>query len=137
VSNDTFVFMLKRVSSDLGVHDDGLRKLISKIDVNGDGMIQFSEYEAFVKAREDARGPEPVMDKAKICAIRERLRADAVGIGSEISADSFFLWIKYTSSDLCVTDHEILDLIAHIDANGDRMVQREEFDDFCNELIGV
>jgi len=34
--------MLKRVSSDLGVHDDGLRKLVSKIDVNGDGMIQFS-----------------------------------------------------------------------------------------------
>ena len=99
--------------------------------------FRFAEYEAFVKAREEARGPEPCMDKAKICAIRERLRADSVGIGSEISVDSFFLWIKYTSSDLGVTDREILDLIAHIDVNGDRMIQREEFDAFCDDLIGV
>ena len=40
MSNDTYFYMLKRVSSDLGVHDDGLRKLIAKIDANGDGMIQ-------------------------------------------------------------------------------------------------
>lgn len=132
-----YFYMLKRVSADLGVHDDGLRKLISKVDANGDGSIQFSEFEAFVTEKEISRGPKPKMAVGKVCAIRERLRKDAAGIGSEISADTFFMWIKYTSSDLGVTDTEILDLIAHIDANGDRVIQKEEFEDFCNELIGV
>ena len=137
VSRETFFYMLKRVSADLGIHDDGLHKLITKIDANGDWKIQFSEYEAFVTAKEEAKGPTPLMAKSKICAIRERLREDSVGVGSEISADTFFMMIRYTSSDLGITDHEILDLIDHVDANGDRVIQKEEFNDFCNNLIGV
>ena len=62
---------------------------------------------------------------------------DPVGVGSEISVDTFFMMIKYTSSDLGITDREILDLIALIDVNNDRVIQKQEFDDFCNQLIGV
>ena len=47
------------------------------------------------------------------------------------------MMIRYTSSDLGITDHEILDLIDHVDVNGDRVIQKEEFDDFVKELIGV
>ena len=60
-----------------------------------------------------------------------------MGVGSEISVDTFFMMIKYTSSDLGITDREILDLIALIDVNNDRVIQKQEFDDFCNQLIGV
>ena len=70
--------MMKRVSADMGVHDDGLRKLVRKIDTYGDGMIQFEEYTDFVEAKEErlemSRGPQPLMPKSKVCAIRERLR---------------------------------------------------------------
>ena len=47
------------------------------------------------------------------------------------------MMIRYTSSDLGITDHEILDLIDHVDVNGDRVIQKEEFDDFCNDLLGA
>ena len=47
------------------------------------------------------------------------------------------MMVRYTCSDLGVTDAEILDLIDKIDVNGDRMIQKEEFDDFVKELIGV
>ena len=102
------------------------------------------------------------MDPAKVCAIRERLKDDKVGVGSEVSIDTFFMMVRYTCSDLGVTDAEILDLIDKIDVNGavaasvrprrrraggsnspvylrtgDRMIQKEEFDDFVKELIGV
>ena len=62
------------------------------------------------------------MDAAKVCAIRERLRADAIGVGSEVSIDTFFLMVRYTCSDLGVTDAEILDLFEKIDVNGDRTI---------------
>ena len=107
-----------------------------------------------------------MMDPAKVCAIRERLKDDKVGVGSEVSIDTFFMMVRYTCSDLGVTDAEILDLIDKIDVNGavaaslrprrrragpshaidapssdvhtgDRMIQKEEFDDFVKELIGV
>ena len=77
------------------------------------------------------------MDKAKVCAIRERFKADPVGIGSEVTVDTFFQLVRYTCSDLGVTDDEILDLIEHIDENGDRVIQKEELDAFVNKLIGV
>ena len=100
-----------------------------------------------------------------------------------MSIDTFFMMVRYTCSDLGVTDAEILDLIDKIDVNGavaasvygrrraggvealprhrrgacsmasragleasnslvnvhtgDRMIQKEEFDDFVKELIGV
>ena len=91
-----------------------------------------------------------------------------VCVGSEVSIDTFFMMVRYTCSDLGVTDAEILDLIDKIDVNGavaasfftaaatacpptpstrprlthcyhtgDRMIQKEEFDDFVKELIGV
>ena len=43
VSSDTFFYMCKRAAADLGVTDDALKKLISKIDENGDDQIQFAE----------------------------------------------------------------------------------------------
>ena len=58
------------------------------------------------------------MDPAKVCAIRERLKDDKVGVGSEVSIDTFFMMVRYTCSDLGVTDAEILDLIDKIDVNG-------------------
>lgn len=77
------------------------------------------------------------MDKGKVCAIRERLKDDPVGVGSEISVDTFFQLVRYTCSDLAVTDDEILDLIEHIDVNGDRVIQQDELNDFVNKLLGV
>ena len=59
-----------------------------------------------------------MMDPAKVCAIRERLKDDKVGVGSEVSIDTFFMMVRYTCSDLGVTDAEILDLIDKIDVNG-------------------
>ena len=47
------------------------------------------------------------------------------------------MMIRYTSSDLGITDHEILDLIDHVDVNGDRVIQKEEFDDFYDDLLSV
>ena len=167
VSSDTFFYMCKRAAADLGVTDDALKKLISKIDENGDDQIQFAEFQDFITSRE-AKQPGTLMDPAKVCAIRERLKDDKVGVGSEVSIDTFFMMVRYTCSDLGVTDAEILDLIDKIDVNGavaasfftaaatacpptpstrlhpthcprtgDRMIQKEEFDDFVKELIGV
>ena len=53
VSADTFFYMIKRVSSDLGIHDDGLRKLVGKVDANGDGAAR-RRSERGARAR---RGP--------------------------------------------------------------------------------
>ena len=181
VSSDTFFYMCKRAAADLGVTDDALKKLISKIDENGDDQIQFAEFQDFITSRE-AKQPGTLMDPAKVCAIRERLKDDKEGVGSEVSIDTFFMMVRYTCSDLGVTDAEILDLIDKIDVNGavaasvqaywwgrgpshaidagcsmasraglqskasnspvylhtgDRMIQKEEFDDFVKELIGV
>ena len=173
VSSDTFFYMCKRAAADLGVTDDALKKLISKIDENGDDQIQFAEFQDFITSSE-AKQPGTLMDPAKVCAIRERLKDDKVGVGSEVSIDTFFMMVRYTCSDLGVTDAEILDLIDKIDVNGavaasarprrrrragglealqrhrralirltggfhagDRMIQKEEFDDFVKELIGV
>lgn len=136
VSSDTFFYMCKRAATDLGVTDDALKKLIAKIDENGDDQIQFGEFKDFIQSRE-ARQPGTLMDSAKVCAIRERLKGDKIGIGSEVSVDTFFMMVRYTCSDLGVTDAEILDLIDKIDVNGDRMIQKEEVDDFVKELIGV
>merc|ERR1712224_779336 len=116
VSADTMFYMMKRASSDIGVTDEAIKKLLSKIDENEDGEIQFSEYEDFINAREANLLENAVlMDPAKVCAIRERLKSDKVGIGSEVSVDTFYMMVKYTSSDLGVTDAVILDLIAQID----------------------
>jgi len=43
VSADTMFYMMKSASSDLGVNDKALWKLLAKIDDNGDNVIQFSE----------------------------------------------------------------------------------------------
>ena len=118
VSSDTFFYMCKRAAADLGVTDDALKKLISKIDENGDDQIQFAEFQDFITSRE-AKQPGTLMDPAKVCAIRERLKDDKVGVGSEVSIDTFFMMVRYTCSDLGVTDAEILDLIDKIDVNGD------------------
>ena len=143
VSSDTFFYMCKRAAADLGVTDDALKKLISKIDENGDDQIQFAEcravrkstggprrwrgvshfsslphrFQDFITSRE-AKQPGTLMDPAKVCAIRERLKDDKVGVGSEVSIDTFFMMVRYTCSDLGVTDAEILDLIDKIDVNG-------------------
>ena len=117
VSSDTFFYMCKRAAADLGVTDDALKKLISKIDENGDDQIQFAEFQDFITSRE-AKQPGTLMDPAKVCAIRERLKDDKVGVGSEVSIDTFFMMVRYTCSYLGVTDAEILDLIDKIDVNG-------------------
>ena len=50
VSSDTFFYMCKRAAADLGVTDDALKKLISKIDENGVDQIQFAECRAVRKS---------------------------------------------------------------------------------------
>ena len=74
-------------------------------------------FQDFITSRE-AKQPGTLMDPAKVCAIRERLKDDKVGVGSEVSIDTFFMMVRYTCSDLGVTDAEILDLIDKIDVNG-------------------
>ena len=64
VSSDTFFYMCKRAAADLGVTDDALKKLISKIDENGDDQIQFAEFQDFISS------PAP----REVCAIREAAR---------------------------------------------------------------
>ena len=149
VVSDTFFYMCKRAAADLGVTDDALKKLISKIDENGDDQIQFAECRAVRKStggprRADVRGTTSrrvsfqftsaqvpglhykqrgkaarhAHGPGEVCAIRERLKDDKVGVGSEVSIDTFFMMVRYTCSDLGVTDAEILDLIDKIDVNG-------------------
>ena len=66
-------------------------------------MIQYVEYEAFVEAKENARGKQPIMDMGKICAIRERLREDPVGVGSEISADTRAARVRRSAASASTT----------------------------------
>jgi len=138
VSADTFFMMAKSVSGDIGVSDEAIRKLISKVDENNDDVIQLSEFTDFVTTREEH---DPLcklkMEPSKVCAIRGRLQEDPSGIGSAVTVDTFFQYVRYTCSDLAVTDDEILDLIEHIDENNDRVIQKEELDAFVNKLIGV
>ena len=96
---DTFFYMCKRAAADLGVTDDALKKLISKIDENGDDQIQFAEFQDFITSRESS-SPARLMDPAKVCAIRERLKDDKVGVGSEVSIDTFFMMVRYTAPTL-------------------------------------
>ena len=80
MSSDTFFYMCKRAAADLGVTDDALKKLISKIDENGDDHIQFASSGLLrpgKRAARHAHGP------GQVCAIRERLKDDKVGVGSE------------------------------------------------------
>ena len=64
VSSDTFFYMCKRAAADLGVTDDALKKLISKIDENSDDQIQFAECRAVRKSTGGPRRADNVRGTA-------------------------------------------------------------------------
>ena len=66
VSSDTFFYMCKRAAADLGVTDDALKKLISKIDENGDDQIQFAECRAVRKSTGGPRRADNVRGTTRV-----------------------------------------------------------------------
>ena len=77
VSADTFFYMIKRVSSDLGIHDDGLRKLVGKVDANGDGAARRRSERGARARRGPPRGAASTLRSAPRTAARAAHRRPA------------------------------------------------------------
>ena len=188
VSSDTFFYMCKRAAADLGVTDDALKKLISKIDENGDDQIQFAEWRAVWKSTSGSRRWRGVshFTSAQVPGLHYKQRGEAArhahgpgqsvcysratqgrqgrrrlgGLHRHIFHDGALHVLRLRSygrgdpgphrqdrrqrcggrvrtaaSTACWWGSSSNSPVYL--RTGDRMIQKEEFDDFVKELIGV